>query len=72
MDTNRPWKGIATAEEIAERLKLGRSTVYDLVRDRRIPYFRVGRSIRFDLEVVYEWMLGQMGVEDDEYQGGGL
>ena len=66
MDSNMSWKGIATAEELAERLKIGRSTVYDLVREGEIPHFRVGHSIRFDLAVIYQWLLEQMETSEDD------
>ena len=72
MDSHESWKGIATVDEIAERLKIGRSTVYDLVREGEIPHFRVGHSIRFDLEVIYKWLLDQMRTVEDDLDDGDI
>jgi excisionase family DNA binding protein len=44
---------ITTAEEVARVLKCGKSTVYALAKNGRIPYLSIGdRGIRFDLEAV--------------------
>jgi excisionase family DNA binding protein len=46
-------RGLISAGEIAERLGIQCQTVYLWVRQRRIPFYRVGRLVRFDeLEVL--------------------
>ncbi|GHG18348.1 helix-turn-helix domain-containing protein [Streptomyces hydrogenans] len=52
---------IATAElltvpEVMERLKLGRSTVYDLIRSRRLVSITVGRSRRVPIDAVRDFI----------------
>ena len=42
-----PSPGLLTISEVAELLKLSVSTVRRLQRQRKIPFVRVGRSIRF-------------------------
>jgi excisionase family DNA binding protein len=37
---------LLTVPEVMRRLKLGRSTVYDLIRSRRLASIRIGRSRR--------------------------
>jgi excisionase family DNA binding protein len=37
---------LLTVPEVMARLKLGRSTVYDLIRSRRLPSLTIGRSRR--------------------------
>ena len=44
---------LITANDLAERLGVRSQTVYLWVRQRRIPFYRVGRLIKFDeLEVL--------------------
>ena len=47
---------IWTVEEICEYLKIPRSTLYKLIRDKRIPAFRVGRHWRFQKDKIEEWV----------------
>jgi len=47
---------IFTAEEICRYLKIPRSTLYKLVRDKKIPAFRVGRHWRFKKEQIEAWV----------------
>ena len=41
-------QGLISANEIAERLGIQCQTVYLWVRQRRIPFYRVGRLVKFD------------------------
>ena len=46
-------RGLISANAIAERLGIQCQTVYLWVRQRRIPFYRVGRLVKFDeLEVL--------------------
>lgn len=38
---------LLTIEEVGERLRLSRSTVYCLMRERRLTPLRFGRAVRF-------------------------
>jgi excisionase family DNA binding protein len=42
-----PSPGLLTISEVAELLNLSASTVRRLQRQRKIPFVKVGRSIRF-------------------------
>lgn len=42
--------------EAAERLSLGRSTVYELIQAGEIPVIRVGRSVRISAEKLEQWV----------------
>ena len=39
---------LLTIEEVAEFLRVSKTSVYRLVERRDIPFCRVGRSVRFD------------------------
>jgi len=47
---------ILTAEEVCKYLRLPRSSLYQLARDRKIPAFRAGRHWRFKREKIKEWV----------------
>ncbi|MDD5069853.1 MAG: helix-turn-helix domain-containing protein [Candidatus Omnitrophica bacterium] len=47
---------IVTAEFVCNYLKVPRSTLYKLARDKKIPAFRVGRHWRFKKDKIDEWV----------------
>ena len=62
MDTN--W---LTVQEAAKYLKLGRSTVYRLVHEGKLPAHKFGRQWRFDAAELDEWMKsGKFASLEDE------
>lgn len=48
--------GIVDVRGLADHLHITESFVRRLVRERRIPYFKVGWLLRFDLGEVNEWL----------------
>ena len=60
-----PSPGLLTISEVADLLKLSVSTVRRLQRQRKIPFVKVGRSVRFargDLAMYLE--RGRVGAID--------
>ncbi|GAA2253460.1 hypothetical protein GCM10010232_47780 [Streptomyces amakusaensis] len=56
---------VATAElltvpEVMARLRIGRSTVYDLIRSRRLTSITIGRSRRVPVEAVRNFINHEM------------
>jgi excisionase family DNA binding protein len=47
---------VMTLNEVAEYLRIPRSTVYKLVREGRIPGQKIGRQWRFRRKVVENWL----------------
>jgi len=47
---------LLNADEAAQLLHVPRSTLYELVRSRRLPHVRVGRSLRFTRKDLAEWV----------------
>lgn len=41
---------------VADYLGISPDTAYTMVSQRRIPYVKVGRLLRFDLKVIDEWI----------------
>ena len=52
-------KNLVGAEELASHLGVGVQWVYDQIALGRIPHFKVGKYLRFDLDEV----LGQYRIE---------
>jgi excisionase family DNA binding protein len=47
---------LMTMDQLAERLGVTRRHVRRLVDERRVPFVRVGRFIRFDPTEVADWL----------------
>ena len=48
---------VLTVKEICDLLQVHQSTVYKLVRQGKIPSFRVGSDWRFHRDVIVRWMV---------------
>ncbi|WLQ33613.1 helix-turn-helix domain-containing protein [Streptomyces castrisilvae] len=48
---------LLTVPEVMARLKLGRSTVYDLIRSRRLVSITIGRSRRIPADAVRDFIV---------------
>jgi excisionase family DNA binding protein len=46
-------------DQMAAHLRVGRRTVQQMVRDRRVPFVKVGRSTRFHPATVEKWLLAR-------------
>ena len=53
----RPEAKIITVGELAEYLRVHRSTVYRWLKRRQLPGFKIGGDWRFDVEEIDEWLL---------------
>jgi excisionase family DNA binding protein len=51
-------------ERLAEELSVSTHTLYSWVAQRRIPFIKVGRLLRFDLDAIERW-LGDHSVTDE-------
>lgn len=52
MSTNK----LLTVQEAAQRLNLDASSVYRLCREQILPCVRIGRTVRFDQDVLEGWI----------------
>jgi excisionase family DNA binding protein len=48
---------IIRLRELAEYLNVNVSTVYRLIKRKKIPSFRVGRDHRFNVEEIDQWRM---------------
>jgi len=47
---------LLTVEEMAEILRIGRSSAYELCRQNEFPVIRIGRSIRIPKKTLLDWV----------------
>lgn len=52
----REMRGAMTVEQLAVLLNISRQQVYKLVAHSKLPYIRIGASIRFDPGVIQQWI----------------
>ncbi len=49
-------KKICDIQELSEYLKVSVSEIRKLVRSKRIPHFRIGNRLKFDLNKINSWL----------------
>ena len=54
--TDNKNRADSTVKDVAEEFGVHKNTVYDWVKERDVPHYRVGRVLRFDLSEVREWL----------------
>jgi excisionase family DNA binding protein len=50
---------VMTVRELADYLRVHPSTIYRLLKQKRIPAFKVGSDWRFNRETIDRWRLEQ-------------
>ncbi|WP_406241083.1 helix-turn-helix domain-containing protein [Streptomyces anulatus] len=51
---------LLTVPEVMARLKLGRSTVYDLIRSRQLVSITIGRARRIPADAVRDFIVNEI------------
>jgi excisionase family DNA binding protein len=46
---------LLTVDEVADYLRVSRSTVYRLLKRNQLPAFKIGNDWRFDVEEIDRW-----------------
>ena len=49
-------KTILDLKEISNYLKMSESKIRKMVREKTIPYFRLGYRLKFDLDEINKWI----------------
>jgi len=53
---------VLTVNELAEYLRVHRSTIYRLLKKGLLPGFKIGSDWRFNVEVIDQWRMKQGAV----------
>jgi len=59
---------VITIGELAEYLRVHRSTLYRLLKRQQLPAFKIGSDWRFNVEAIDEWRMQQGAVHNDTSQ----
>ena len=49
-------KRLLTVQELAEYIGISKDTIYSHVSQRRIPFVKIGRLLKFDLKAIDDWI----------------
>jgi excisionase family DNA binding protein len=69
----RPEAKVITVGELAQYLRVHRSTLYRLLKKGQLPGFKIGSDWRFNVEVIDQWRMQQSNaalVESSEKEAG--
>ena len=58
---------LINVREVSEYLDLSVNTIYSLVSKRRIPFVKMGRLTKFDLEKIDDW-IKENSVEEQKFE----
>ena len=68
----RPFVGpppeVMDIKTLAQYLGMGRSKIYNLIRQKKIPASRIGRQYRFSKELVEQWLRERLITRPEESQ----
>lgn len=64
----RDYKEVMDIKDLADYLRIGKSKIYSLIRQRKIPASRIGRQYRFSKEVIDSWLREQLITAPQEPQ----
>jgi excisionase family DNA binding protein len=56
MTNNHSQPQLLTIDQLAQRLGITVRHVRRLVADKRVPYYKVGRLVRFDPAEITDWL----------------
>lgn len=67
-DFNRSDELLITAKEAARRLAISTRSLWTLTNQRKIPTIRIGRSVRYPIDGLRDWLRRSQG---NHPRGGG-
>jgi excisionase family DNA binding protein len=59
MSHQKSGRPLVDRPEVAQYLAVSERWVLRSVAEKRLPYVKLGRLVRFDLDAVDEWLVGQ-------------
>lgn len=61
-------KEIMDVKELADYLGIGKSKIYSLIRNKKIPASKIGRQYRFSKNVIDTWLKEKIITEGQQLQ----
>jgi excisionase family DNA binding protein len=65
----RPGAKVITVGELAEYLRVHRSTLYRLLKRHQLPAFKIGSDWRFNVEAIDQWRMQRGAALNETSQG---
>ncbi len=65
-----PQTRVITIGELAEYLRVHRSTIYRLLKKGQLPGFKIGSDWRFNIEAIDQWRMQQSPAPNEISQDG--
>ena len=59
----REIRTFLTPQELAEKLKVSRAAISQWCCQGKIPFYRFGKSVRFDPEEIMQWLKEKKNLE---------
>jgi len=63
---DKEFSQVMDIKELSEYLGIGKSKIYSLIRQKKIPASRIGRQYRFSKEVVDGWLKERLITKKEE------
>lgn len=63
-----PPPEVMDIKTLAQYLGMGRSKIYNLIRQKKIPASRIGRQYRFSKALIDQWLKERLITRPDETQ----
>jgi excisionase family DNA binding protein len=63
-----PPPEVMDIQTLAQYLAMGRSKIYNLIRQRKIPASRIGRQYRFSKSLIDQWLTERLITRSEEPQ----
>jgi excisionase family DNA binding protein len=64
--TQKEFKQVMDIKELSEYLGIGKSKIYSLIRQKKIPASKIGRQYRFSKDVVDAWLKEKIITKKEE------
>ena len=68
MENTSTNKQIMDIKELSEYLGIGKSKIYSLIKQKKIPASRIGRQYRFSKDIVDNWLKERIVTKKDDKQ----
>jgi excisionase family DNA binding protein len=63
-----PPPEVMDIKTLAQYLGMGRSKIYNLIRQKKVPASHIGRQYRFSKELIDQWLKERLITRPDETQ----
>jgi excisionase family DNA binding protein len=68
MENKNTSKQIMDIKELSEYLGIGKSKIYSLIKQKKIPASKIGRQYRFSKDMIDNWLKERMVTKKEDNQ----